>query len=170
MSPCGLLDSSHTTTEQEASMEPELIVTERCRGLYKTEDNNAIAHCEHPISHLGDCGPDTIARAHTAHAKRKLAEAEAAARLAEGLEQRDLTARLLRWIAHQNSASRYSFHTSVVAPLTVAAALWDETGEPVRSSDVANICGIVSSTVDNKLKDTPYFRRVDRGLWVEDKA
>lgn len=144
-------------------MPTQLIVTEKCRGLYRTPEGTP-AECGHPISHFpAECGPDTIARPYTEPVTPVAAVAEQAPReTAQRPFSGSFTVRLMNWVRDRN-ADGWA-HVGVVrqATLFAFAALVDETGLPVSAEQVARVVGNAPSTAQRHLKECPLIVKYER--------
>jgi hypothetical protein len=137
-------------------MPAEMIVTERCRGLYRTAAGT-VAGCEHPVSHLPDeCGPDSIARPY------KEPSAPQAPATTTHMQ------RMLDYVASRNSVNNprgqgWAIHTTPAATLMAFAALADQHQGAVRAEEVADVLGNASSTVARHLRECPLVESAGRG-------
>lgn len=146
-------------------MPAQLIVTERCRGLYRPADGAPVAQCEHPVSHLADCGPDSIARPYDGPGEQPAAPLAAP----EPSPWAGPTSRALRMARYieRSQQGRFLLHTTTQAPLMLFAALAQHSGDtPVSSATVAQMAGLARSTVDRHLSGCGLARKVAPGLWA----
>lgn len=130
----------------------ERIITERCRGLYKTTPNSRVQQCEHPISHLADCGPDTIARPYESPAAPVYAP---------------LLPRVMDYcfVANSGSWGDRRVHPVVAAALLAFATMLDaRQGEPVAPKEVAAVLGNAASTVRTHLRSCDLIAQYAKGV------
>lgn len=142
-------------------LDVQLIITERCRGLYRKPDGT-VGNCEHPISHSPpECGPDTIAKPY--HPPVRTVQPEPVAG-----DSKHHALRVLEYInTRNNTRGLWAIHTTPAAALLAFAVLFDERGAAVRDEEVAARLGNAASTVRRHLKDHPSIaRHVGRGWFV----
>lgn len=126
-----------------------LIITEKCRGLYKPGDGT-VRECEHPVSHLPECGPDPIARPYTPAPEPEAGPASEA-----------FTVRVLDYIGASNAPG----HHPSVSPVTAAslltlAILYDRHQQPVSAEEIAAVLGNAPSTVARQLRECTIIRHL----------
>lgn len=143
-------------------MGAELIITERCQGLYK-KSGGTVGHCEHPISHSPpECGPDTIAKPYHPPVRTEQPEPVRTDKAPHAL-------RVLEYINGRNSTrGAWLIHPTPAAALLAFAVLSDERdGGAVRDAEVSTRLGNAASTVRRHLKDHPTIaRHIGRGWFA----
>jgi hypothetical protein len=132
-------------------MTRELIITEKCMGLYK-DDEGRVQHCQHAMGHVPECGPDTIARPYVEPVAQ---EAPQAAPVAEAM----YAASVLGYVQGRNGdTDRHGRHIQYVHPITAAALfafamLMDQGRAHVHEDEIAAILGNAPSSVRRHLRE-----------------
>jgi hypothetical protein len=138
-------------------MTTQLIITEKCQGLYK-DPEGAVKECGHPISHRPDeCGPDTIARPYTPSVEPTTPGQ------APQLPAYLLMTRMLGYIAQKNNSPGPVIHTTPAATLLAFAALFDQHQRPIRAEEVAFVLGNAPSSVTRHLRECSLVKWLGRG-------
>lgn len=139
-------------------MPAKLIITEQCRGLYRVPGTDTVRPCEHPVSHLADCGPDTIAKPYPLPDPPPM----------PGLGVTPFTPRMIAYIRYHNTKRQgWGIHTTPAATLLAFAALYDEKGAAVEDREVSKALGNAASTVRRHLREHhAIVRHLGRGFFA----